>query len=403
VKVEIVDQNVFGAIKPSALLRYLLFNDWREARRIENEFIVFTKDHNYGKIRSVWSPLSEEFSDYEISVAKVVSTISEVEDKSQLEIIDDLQTIAIGDVIGLRSKDPYNTEDHTLPLSEGFGILYRSRLMATAAASSVVGPRAVHPRRPGHQVSQFVKNLRLGQTERGSYMFRLISPIREIFQEEVGILDGIPDKIPFERRAVIELVKGLAALKEAAEDNERYGRFIFNTFVEAIPQGVSANLCEAVVSLNFEDEKEITEKLLKPLEVRVTWSYAVKERVNIPTQSISFDENIYPFIRQAAKEFRARNPEIVTIQGWVRDLSKIPHSNPGVIRILAHIDGKPRPVRAQLEYEVYKKALEAHRNDEIVELTGTLIVENGYYRLENPTDFHVIKQLDWLDRNASNQ
>lgn len=389
-KVEILDRDVFGAIRPEALLRYLIVNGWIETRRIENELIVFGKTNSVGKNFLVWMPITDQFSDYASMVARLVKTIAEVEDKSELQILDDLQTVALGDIVRVRTFDPLDAHDHTLLFVDGRTLLSRIRLMAVAAASSVLNKRPVHPRRPASEVNKFIRSLRLGQTERGSFLLRLIVPIEEQI-EQYALIHGMPKVTPFSRRAVIELIRSLRALKEAAEDNRDRGRFVFNSFVSVVNSGVSANLCESLIS-SEEDETTV-----KPMEVSVTWSYALPSD-NISGSPILFDSSVIPYIRQAAKEFRAKNPEVTTIKGWVNILERdTQHLGPGSIRVLASIDGKPRSVRMILESQAYDIAIDAHKKGETVTVTGTLVFENGIYRLDKPTNFATIDQPSLFD------
>lgn len=391
-KVEILDQDTFNSVKPEALLNYLSINGWKEVRRVEGELFVLSKATNQSKNQLIWVPISSDYSDYAPMVARLVKTVADVEQLSELQVLDDLQTTAIGDVIRVGTADPLNIHDHTIPLPEGVVLLNKARSMALAGASSAVNRRPVHPRRPAANASRFVRNLRLGQTERGSFLIKLIAPLLEEERQLTRDAHSFEESTPFARRAVLELVRGLNALKQAAEENKSDGRFVFNPFLNAVSSGVSANLCEALI---LQDERQQVDK---PLEISVTWSYAIPERNNLPLEPIRFEGSTLPYIRQAAKEFRVRNPEIITIQGWVNILERNEQVGPGLIRIYCSLDGKQRAVRVQLEkVEEYNKAIDAHKNGHIVAVTGTLIVEGQSYRIESPSNFQVMEQLDFLD------
>jgi|CXWL01.1.fsa_nt_gi hypothetical protein len=391
-RVEIIDNNVFNSIEPEAITRYLLANGWSEVRRVDGEMIVFGKTGRHGKKPLLWMPISNDLSDYAPMVAQLIRTVAKEVDKSEIQIMDDLETVAIGDIIRVRSFDPLDLNDHTIPLSDGVNLLNRARAMALAGASSAIEHRPVQSRRPNTEAKQFVRNLRLGQTERGSFLLRLISPIIDIKSGEYLEFQGM-DRLPFSRRAIMELVKGLNALRDAAKENEERGRFFFNSFLELVPSGVSANLCEAIVDI---DEKE---SLSRPIEVSVTWSYAVTSPDHLPINPISFEPNIVPYIRQAAKEFRAQNPEVVTIKGWINILERESRSGPGgLVRIHSRIDGRPRSVRANLDTKSYNEAIEAHKRGEVIAVTGTLIVDGSVYRLQNPSGFHIMGQMDLFEQ-----
>jgi hypothetical protein len=68
--------------------------------------IVFSKVENRSKKPLLWMPISNDLSDYAPMVARLIRTVAEEADKSEIQIIDDLETVAIGDIIRIRSFDP---------------------------------------------------------------------------------------------------------------------------------------------------------------------------------------------------------------------------------------------------------------------------------------------------------
>lgn len=385
----ITDPNVFASISPIAILRYLRVNGWAEVRTIEGELIIFAKTDLTGKKQNLWMPISDQYADYVPMVARVVNTIAEVDSKTQLQLLDDFETIGVGDVVGLRAINPLNVFDHTLALQVGIDLLDRIRQMARAAAASALDKRAVHPRRPSTAVSQFVSSLRLGQTERGSYLIRVIAPLVEQTDQSEQQLPNIPGPEPFSRRATTELVRGLNAVKAAAEDNRLRGRFFFDPFLTSVPQSVSANLCEALAGRDSDDRTDFA----VPLEISVTWSYIVQRSNSLASESIVFEPGLLPYIREAAREFRARNPEQMRLTGWVTILEREKREGgPGLIRLIAKVDRKNRSIRMQLADDDYQRAIDAHKQGSLVEVNGNLVVEkNAIYRLENPTGFQIVE------------
>jgi hypothetical protein len=206
----------------------------------------------------------------------------------------------------------------------------------------------------------------------------------------------MPDPEPFSRRAVVELVRGLNALRSAAEDSLSQGRFFFDPFLSAVTSGVSANLCEALVGKSEPDEE-----FASPLEVSVTWSYAVNRSARLPSESVYFHPSLMPYIKKAAQEFRARNPEQIELNGWVNILERESRGGgPGLIRLYARIDGKTRAVRIQLDDQAYNVAIDAHKSGSLVSVFGTLIVENSaFYRLASPRGFRIIEADAQFDLN----
>lgn len=396
-KVQITDPSVFSSINPSAMMRFLNANGWIEVRRVANELAVLAKRDSDRNRHLVWMPFDDQNADYASMVSRVITTVAEAEDKSELQILDDVETVAIGDIIRFRAFNPIDEHEHTLPLKDGIDLLINAKKLATAAAASVIQKRPVHPRSPTSRVTEFVQNLRLGQTERGSYLVRLISPLdapNTDGAESANMLPNMPDSEPFSRQATLELVRGLHALREAALENSRSGRFQFQPFLSSVNRGVSANLCEALFPDSGRDSLAIT-----ALEISVTWSYAIGRTDNLPSEPIRFDSTVLPYIKRAAESFRLQNPEYVSLTGWVNMLERdVSSGGPGIIRLIARVDKRTRSIRMELEDSDYDRAIQAHRDGSLVSVVGELVVMNNfYYRLNNPKGLHVVDQEGLFD------
>lgn len=393
-KVEIKDANEFASVKPFALTRFLAVNGWKEIRTITGEATVYSKTGRRESSSLVWAPVNDRYSDYSSTVARLIRTVAEVENKSELTILDDLETAALGDVINLRTYDPLDIHQHTIPLEDGASLLNRARQMAYSAAQSALERKPVYYGRPAQQARAFLSNLRLGQTERGSYIVRLISPIDEPepsaqLSIEVPDMPPLSEPVPFPRRAVIELANGLNALKDAARDNASRGKFYFGSFQDIVDSGVSANLCEALAAKS----EELGDFTNKPIEVSIVWSYALKDTHTIDIKPILFEPTTVPYIRQAAREFRSKFPEKITLNGWVKLFGREARQpGPGEIRLLTTIRGKQRTVRVNLTQTDYELALTAHKQGDLITVTGVLAKDGNLNRLSNPEGFAVISE-----------
>lgn len=142
-KVQITDPSVFSSINPSAMMRFLNVNGWIEVRRVANELAVLAKRDSDRNRHLVWMPFDHQNADYASMVSRVITTVAEAEDKSELQILDDVETVAIGDIIRFRAFNPIDEHEHTLPLKDGIDLLINAKKLATAAAASVIQKRPV--------------------------------------------------------------------------------------------------------------------------------------------------------------------------------------------------------------------------------------------------------------------
>jgi hypothetical protein len=389
--VDILDHEIFSSLLPSEIENYLLAAHWHEIRREEDTFSIWEYTGNTDSKYRIWLPLDVRLADYAVAVGRLIKTVASAENRSQLQLIEDLDTIAVGDIIRAATWDELNRASSSIPISDGAFLPKRSYNMAQAAAWATIEKRPVFPYRTPSRVTSYMQRLRLGQSERGSYLIKLISPIQSSVSNGKIPLPGVltaEEQIPFERQVVLNLVRSLDALQRITQETHQRGRFLFEPFQEIVSEGVSANLCEAIVG----EEQEIAR--YRPFEVSVSWSYALRSSINTPIKTIAFPEALIPYIAQAARVFRERNPEDISLSGYVVSLSRSQMAEPGMIRVLGRIDGQARSVRMTLVGEAYNTAIHAHENDLQVVCNGSLIKQGNFYVLQNPQNFQIIGRLE---------
>lgn len=386
--VHIRDRAVFESIDPSLITRHVRARGWKPVAGSSSDVLVFSYGDDASEAAMVWLPQSKRYSDYASVVRDSFATIAEVEKKSHLELLDDLQTQGIGDVIRVSSVDQLNERDYTLALAEGIRLHDQARLMALAGAwNASLGKelRAIHPQTPRLEISSYMKKLRLGQTERGSYVLRLISPLSPPPEDRPELpFESLPEKMPFERRAIMALNSSLKALKAAADDALRFSDFRFAPFEEAVEYGVTANLCEAVAPPSPDP--------WRPVSVRITWSDLLPATTALKDESTFFGNAELQHINAAAAEFRKRNPERITLRGLVTDLHRSERltAGRGEIRVYGIVSGRQRYVAISLSAEDYERAVDAHKNFIEISVEGTLLRKPTQLLLDAPENFVVL-------------
>jgi len=382
-RVDILDRDLFGALDPAELERYLSSNNWLEVRRVSGQVSIWEMRNGTGKPHRVWVPCDPQLGDFAVSMERALKSVALAEDRSQLQVLEDLETVGIGDVIRLGTTDEFDRMSGSLPLDSGIRLVRQARSMASASACSVLDKRAVHPYRRPSQVVEYMRNLRLGQTERGSYLVKLISPIPHTEGDQL-VLPETERLVssPFERQVVEGMMKSLSVLEAISQDVLRRGKFYFEPFEEAVPQGVSANLCEAVASTSDDGR-------YSAMEVSVSWSYALDhpggqfERVRFPVRAM-------PHIARAAEQFREENPEEIRLWGHVTTLQRSELGEPGTITITGMVEGDQHSVRCMLRGGAYTEAIHAHEEGLQVYVEGLLVRRGNRYVLEHTKSFHIV-------------
>ena len=151
------------------------------------------------------------------------------------------------------------------------------------------------------------------------------------------------------------LVEALTAARQATE---RAAAGDDAAFEETVANGVSANLCEALV------------RIIEPfptLDVGVSW--ASTRPVAAKGTVARFGRADAALLREAARSLRERAPRPdVRLYGFVRRLKRGEAGDDGTINLLAKIDGQRQSVVAVLEQADYERAVQAHKDRALVVL-----------------------------------
>src|SRR5262249_33707837 len=136
-------------------------------------------------------PLTPDLRDFPERMSEVLRTLELVENRDQLQILNDL-TSARADVVRIRRPGP---DDGTILLEDGVSLINSAFDMVLAAACTTVTPKLYYPGKKPTAATDYLRKTRLGQSERGSYVLTVISPVPPRTMDE--LIPGFHD--PFER------------------------------------------------------------------------------------------------------------------------------------------------------------------------------------------------------------
>lgn len=99
--VQIRDVAALRRITPTMLRSYLQAQEWVQEETWRGRIVVWSKTHG-DEVHEILTPLREQSDAYAVRISESVAVISEIEERSQLDVYYDL--LAVGaDVIRLRS------------------------------------------------------------------------------------------------------------------------------------------------------------------------------------------------------------------------------------------------------------------------------------------------------------
>ena len=374
-RVSIRDRDVLASLRPGDLLAYVRSMGWRQAEELRGQAILFEKGEGE-RSEEVIVPLLSESGDYALRVGEILSALEANERRSQEEILRDILSSS-SDLIRIRSASPA-ARDGSISMGAGVALFEQARDLLLAAASATVAPRAYWPRRRPAQATQYLDEVRLGQTERGSFVLTIQSPVPPVLRAPGALFE----EDPFGRKVVQTLVRAVRAVQEAAR--EAMATEDLASFRRAVPLGVSANLCDALVGLAASSASGSLDLSLTFAPTRPPISGQLHFSTNV-------SRDVVPVIGEAARLFKETSPEEeFSAIGFVERLDRLVGATQGQIVVRTLVDQTLRRVTLELGEDLYQQAVRAHANKLAVYLDGELVKEGRIYRVPAVQTFYVL-------------
>lgn len=371
-----------GALRPDDLQVYLTSHGWT---RDETASTASGSLYTHPRIRDaeVQLPFRRDVVDYVERMADTVHMLAAVERREPFQVLTDLSSPP-ADVLRLQVLAPDATLG-TLPLREGIRLMEGARDLLLAAACSVRQPAAFFPRQAYKEALEFLQTCQLGQTERGSFIAKILAPVPPTVETRNPLLEGNDELLlasePFSRRSTVRLMKALRHIRGAIDAGN------YHEILQGVEFGVSANLCEAVALMQPEGDQS-------QLHIHMSWATS---RPRLPTEvqsAVGFSRTAFDIVREAGRKLRTEPAAARRqIDGHVVSLKADPSlfgDFEGTVILKSDVAGTPVRVQVRLHAADYKKACDAHRDSLPVRVSGLLRREAKLYHLTQPSDFHVV-------------
>ena len=207
-KVFIRDSDALQAVSPDALAAYARTSGWTRAGSYGRHSDVYTAE----RLPELVLPRTQRLGDYASVVAQLIEIFARVAERDELSLYNDLVT-ANRDVVRVRVGE---SDDGSLSMNAGVDLIEGSRDMLVSVACSLREPQPVYRAGANREASDLLSQMRLAQTEHGSFVVALWTPvvsppIPELFPEH-GETDA---EQPAERRLTRRLADALLATRRA--------------------------------------------------------------------------------------------------------------------------------------------------------------------------------------------
>ena len=356
-----------AAVTPRALHAYLAAQGWRKVRAIGDKGDLYAQEGT----PEILAPASDHFADYALAMSQIVDILARTEDRDAQAVVRDL-TIADVDLIRVRAHEA--EEDGSISIARGVDLVQQSHDMLLAAACAAAQPKRAYRAGSNKEASDYMSTVRIGQTERGSFVLTLVSPVAPslVANDQQPTLWPEIEAEPFARKVTRQLIKALESAREAvALANRGAG---IDAFEQRVASGISANLCAAVAGLAKDGNG---------MDVSVAW--ALTRLTPLRRSRVEFTRADADILKAAADMLLDREPRPgERIEGQVTHLARGQDAPFGQVTIKAVVDGRLSSIKVDFGPDDYRQVVNAHRDRVNVVLEGDLQREGQRWRLVNP-------------------
>ena len=364
----------------SSFSRFLLKLNWVKANDLNEYYNVWHSPIIDGKQEELVVPITREVFRLERNLDTIIRTLMSFYDKREYQILDDFEN-SVKDQVKFRVKSEM-TEDGYIPLIEGVQLLENTKEMLIASFLSVNNKKKNFTGPHPETVNEAIKNIKMGQTEEGSFIINIYLPNDYYENGQPSLLEEESDS--FTRKALTIMEQASTELITKAETFEEHNNDL-SIFDDSYLLGVSSNFCSAISEISSNGQNDV--------EIEIVLNNKINDKEDI--RRIEIKKEIIPII-DTVKEYYKKDltTENCVLIGYVTKLHQEVDESKGDITLTCLIEEKVKKVKIELNETFYTIAQEAHRNKSYLRCVGTLNVNGRVTTLTNITEVLIISEDD---------
>jgi hypothetical protein len=322
-------------------------------------------------------PLKPGAPDFTKRVHILLNDLARVETQGVRTVHDAIATV-YNDVTDLRAAHP-SMSDGSIPLEAGYELFVSAKRLRVASAAATIR-RQGHFRNLPTRAREQAREVRLGQTRRGSYIVPIISQARspiEVYAPGQNSIDADIEEILFDRRVTATMSRALGVLEEMATGDREPTPSEIN---DSVGEGVSYELCQALA-------KVVNTDSVNTLDVSFNWSRVAAAPSGAP-QRVEFNHEAIETVDKVARQLKTQTyTRQHLIYGVVTDLSRQPDDEDGRVGVRTLLQRRNRVVWMHLPPAVYHLAVRCHDEGIPVRVQGVLTSPPGGHATMGVSDF----------------
>lgn len=376
----LINNKFIEEINPKALSGYLESKGWiKDGNVFEHAFIWHRKEPESYDFEVI-QPLSTDIKAYKQRVYDALNALAEYEERTVQIIAVDIINF-YSDLVKVRVVHD-DVEGGSIPIDDGVLLVEKARDLLLASTLSTFKKKRHFSGQRSKDVQDYLNQLRLGQTEVGSFIVNLIAPIQFYDSSQID-----EEHVSFTRSVTNNLSRSLQALSNSIDRYEKSSN-VFD-FEEVIDKGVSANLCDALCGLSGSNKT-------RSFNITIALAGSESDNQELP-KKFSFKPSTVPFLEIASSYYKGKYTiKDYEVYGLVSKMKHLPDDEYGEITVKSLVRGVDKNVVIQLPLENYWQAVHAHECSHLVSCKGVLNVTPRSARLLDEFDFRTIDNTEYL-------
>jgi hypothetical protein len=365
-------QDIAAALTPTEVSQFLEASyPWALEKRVDQVKEIWTRPASAETPKArVMLPLATDYADFELRFIEALRAIALVSnwdaDEVQRRIISSHADLLLVHLDQAKADD-------TIPLRQAEATIEAIFEMVKAAAITAAAPNRGQRggRLPGVVSSFLEEDVRLGHTQRGSFVFTVVARLDRPSDRQP---DTEETSVPaFPRRVMETLARGLETTRDLAQRKgtvsaESAGQF-----------GLSSGLVESLEDLANQED-------LRSLELSFEWA-ATRAKPTVGIEPIRLDRSQVSELASVREQLLQQEepPRRETLLGMVKELARedegLESDDAGSVVISADVNGRRRNVHMVLSGEDHSRAIESYQRRLPLIVTGNLVFEQRAWRL----------------------
>lgn len=369
------NDNLLHMITAASIDKYLSLNGWKRDYNFKNDNLMVFSFFNTNERIAI--PANEKYSDFYISLEKVIETISLFQKKPVVQIIKEISSVFF-DRMEFRIVSS-STSDGRLPLEFAYSCIEGLKDLILYSACAELSTQPVCAKAT-NSAKDALSDFKLAQTELGSFIINVDIKVIDEGNEQMYFEPCYTQK-PLGHKVVERIYNSINQIDSIVQKQNTLTDIVSDGY----QKGVTANICDAFLKMKpIESDAQI--------DTTIRYASALTHDKN-NARRIVVNNDHFHYFNEISKIYKDKKEiQDVILSGYIKTLNKkddnkIVKKN---IKLITLFEGKIKNILINLSDEDYVIACDAHRDEKEVEISGVLDMSKKTWELTKVNYFKVL-------------